>query len=32
MIVYTESLEDVTPQHLAGGFFVGWSDPPAPSL
>jgi ribosomal protein S18 acetylase RimI-like enzyme len=30
MITYTHSLEDVTPDHLRGGFFVGWPDPPSP--
>ena len=30
MITYTHSLEDITPDHLRGGFFVGWPDPPSP--
>ena len=30
MIRYTESLEGITPDHLRGGFFVGWPDPPSP--
>ena len=30
MITYTHSLEDVTPDHLRGGFFVGWPNPPSP--
>ena len=30
MITYTYSLEDVTPDHLRGGFFVGWPNPPSP--
>jgi ribosomal protein S18 acetylase RimI-like enzyme len=30
MITYTNSLEDVTPDHLRGGFFVGWPNPPSP--
>ena len=32
MIIYTESLESITPEHLAGGFFVGWSNPPSPEI
>jgi ribosomal protein S18 acetylase RimI-like enzyme len=30
MIVYTDSLEGITPAHLAGGFFAGWPNPPSP--
>lgn len=29
MIVYTDSLEDVTVDALRGGFFVGWPNPPS---
>lgn len=29
MIIYTDSLEGITPEKLAG-FFVGWPDPPSP--
>jgi ribosomal protein S18 acetylase RimI-like enzyme len=29
-IAYTTSLEAVTPADLAGGFFEGWTNPPAP--
>jgi len=28
MIVYTDSLEDITVDALRGGFFVGWPNPP----
>ena len=31
MITYTDSLADVTSEHLQGGFFVGWPNPPSPS-
>lgn len=31
MIAYTNSLAGITPDHLKGGFFVGWPNPPAPS-
>src|SRR5215510_9991639 len=31
MIIYTDSLADVTTEHLQGGFFVGWPNPPSPS-
>ena|SRR5688572_22157856 len=31
MIIYTDSLADVTSEHLQGGFFVGWPNPPAPT-
>lgn len=31
MIIYTDSLSDVTSEHLQGGFFVGWPNPPAPT-
>ena len=30
MITYSNSLEGVTPDHLRGGFFVGWPNPPSP--
>lgn len=30
MIRYTESLEGITPDHLRGGFFAGWPQPPSP--
>lgn len=30
MIIYTDSLDDVTSEHLQGGFFVGWPSPPSP--
>jgi GNAT superfamily N-acetyltransferase len=30
MIAYTASLDSVTVEHLPGGFFVGWPNPPAP--
>ena len=30
MITYTDSLVDVTVEHLQGGFFVGWPNPPSP--
>ena len=31
MIIYTDSLADVTSEHLQGGFFVGWPNPPSPT-
>jgi len=31
MIIYTDSLADVTTEHLQGGFFVGWPSPPSPT-
>lgn len=31
MITYTSSLAGVTSDHLRGGFFVGWPDPPSPT-
>jgi ribosomal protein S18 acetylase RimI-like enzyme len=31
MIIYTDSLADVTSEHLHGGFFVGWPNPPTPT-
>jgi ribosomal protein S18 acetylase RimI-like enzyme len=31
MISYTDSLDGVTAQHLQGGFFVGWPNPPSPA-
>ena len=30
MIQYVDSLGDVTPGQLRGGFFVGWPNPPSP--
>jgi len=30
MISYTDSLTDVNTEHLQGGFFVGWPNPPSP--
>ena len=30
MITYTDSLAGVTSEHLQGGFFVGWPNPPSP--
>jgi GNAT superfamily N-acetyltransferase len=31
MIRYTDSLADVGTEHLQGGFFVGWPNPPSPT-
>jgi predicted N-acetyltransferase YhbS len=31
MIVYSESIADMSAAHLRGGFFEGWSAPPDPS-
>ena len=31
MIQYTDSLDGVTREHLQGGFFAGWPDPPSPA-
>ena len=31
LITYTDSLADVTIDHLRGGFFVGWPNPPSPT-
>ena len=31
MIVYTDSIEDVTAVQLTGGFFAGWPQPPSPA-
>ena len=31
IITYTDSLADVTSEHLQGGFFVGWPNPPSPT-
>lgn len=31
MIIYTDSLADVNVEHLQGGFFAGWPNPPSPS-
>ncbi|HET6597674.1 MAG TPA: GNAT family N-acetyltransferase [Anaerolineales bacterium] len=30
MITYTDSLAEITSEHLRGGFFVGWHNPPSP--
>ena len=30
-IEYTDSLENITPEHLQG-FFVGWPNPPSPAI
>lgn len=30
MIYFTDSLDGITPEHLRGGFFVGWPNPPSP--
>lgn len=30
MIRYTDSADDIEPRQLAGGFFVGWPNPPSP--
>ncbi len=30
MITYTDSLEGIAADHLRGGFFAGWSQPPTP--
>jgi ribosomal protein S18 acetylase RimI-like enzyme len=30
MITYTSSLAGITSDHLQGGFFAGWPDPPSP--
>ncbi len=30
MISYTDSLAGVTSEHLRGGFFAGWPNPPSP--
>jgi len=30
MISYIDSLAGVTSEHLQGGFFVGWPNPPSP--
>lgn len=30
MIIYTDSLQNVGIEHLQGGFFVGWPNPPSP--
>lgn len=30
MISYTDSLAGITSEHLQGGFFVGWPNPPSP--
>jgi ribosomal protein S18 acetylase RimI-like enzyme len=29
-ILYTDSLDGLTADHLRGGFFAGWPNPPAP--
>ena len=31
MVSYTDSLAGVTVDHLAGGFFVSWPQPPTPA-
>lgn len=31
MITYTDSLAGVTSDHLQGGFFAGWPNPPSPT-
>lgn len=31
MITYSDSLDGVTVDHLKGGFFVGWPNPPLPA-
>lgn len=31
MITYTSSLDSVTSEHLQGGFFAGWPNPPSPA-
>lgn len=31
MILYTTSLDGLTPERLGGGFFVGWPNPPTPA-
>src|SRR5664279_724229 len=30
MITYTDSLAAITADHLRGGFYAGWSNPPSP--
>ncbi len=30
MITYANSLDGITADHLRGGFFAGWGNPPAP--
>ena len=30
MITYTDSLDGITADHLRGGFFEGWGNPPTP--
>ena len=32
MIRYTDSLEGITPDHLRGGFFAGWTKPLTPEI
>ena len=32
MIRYIDSLADVSTEHLQGGFFVGWPNPPSPMI
>jgi ribosomal protein S18 acetylase RimI-like enzyme len=29
-VIYTDSLDHLTADHLSGGFFVGWPNPPSP--
>ena len=31
MITYTSSLDGITSDHLEGGFFAGWPNPPSPA-
>lgn len=30
MVIYTDEIDNITPAHLTGPFFVGWPNPPAP--
>ena len=30
MISYTDSLDGISADHLRGGFFAGWPNPPSP--
>lgn len=32
MIIYTDSLDGITADHLRGGFFAGWSRPLTPEI
>lgn len=29
-VIYTDSLDNLSADHLRGGFFVGWPNPPSP--